>query len=142
MSKNKKYREQSIENKVQSTDSFESQLSASARRLRRQSEKNLSAPETLSVTRAPETLSVTRATEAMPIPRKRTRYWGWIATPAAAAVGLLIGLFSSHFTQTASFFHHPAERQNNFAVPVVAATDHSGHSIADDGADYSLLISL
>ena len=126
MNKNTEYR-------VQSTDSFESQLSASARRLRRQSEKNLSTPETL---------STARASEAMPILPKRTRYWGWIATPAAAAVGLLIGLFSSHFTQTASFFHHPAERQDNFTVPVVVATDNSGHSIADDGTDYSLLISL
>ena len=116
MSKNTEYR-------VQSTDSFESQLSASARRLRGQSEKSLSTPETLSVTRAPE---------AMPLPPKRTRYWGWIATPAAAAVGLLIGLF----------IHRPTERQDNCTVPVVAATDHSGHSIADDGADYSLLISL
>ena len=68
----------------------------------------------------------------MPIPRKRTRYWGWIATPAAAAVGLLIGLF----------IQRPAERQENFTVPVVAVTDHSGHSIVEDGADYSLLISL
>ena len=116
MNKNTVYR-------VQNTDSFESQLSASARRLREQSEKSLSTPETLSVTRAPE---------AMPLPRKRTRYWGWIATPAAAAVGLLIGLF----------IHRPTERQDNFTVPAVAATDHSGHSIADDGTDYSLLISL
>ena len=116
MSKNTEYR-------VQSTDSFESQLSASARRLRGQSEKSLSTPETL---------STTRATEAMPLPPKRTRYWGWIATPGAAAVGLLIGLF----------IHRPTERQDTFTVPVVAATDHSGHSIADDGTDYSLLISL
>ena len=126
MNKNTEYR-------VQSTDSFESQLSASARRLRGQSEKSLSTPETL---------STTRALEATPLPPKRTRYWGWIATPAAAAVGLLIGLFFSHFTQTASFSHRPAERQNNFTVPVVAVTDNSGHSIADDGTDYSLLISL
>ena len=105
------------------SNTFDDQLTASARRLRGQSEKNLSTPKTL---------SVTRATEAMPIPRKRTRYWGWIATPAAAAVGLLMGLF----------IHRPAERQDNFTVPVVAATDHSGHSIADDSTDYSLLISL
>lgn len=105
------------------SNTFEDQLTVSARRLRRQSEKSLSALETL---------STTRALEATPIPPKRTRYWGWIATPAAAAVGLLIGLF----------IHRPTERQDNFTVPVVAATDHSGHSIADDGADYSLLISL
>ncbi len=115
MNKNTEYR-------VQSTDSFESQLSASARRLRGQSEKSLSTPKTLSVTRAPE---------AMPIPRKRTRYWGWIATPAAAVAGLLIGLF----------IHRPTEPQDNIIVPVVA-TDNSGHSIVDDGTDYSLLISL
>ena len=114
------------------SNTFEDQLTASARRLRGQSEKSLSTPETLSTTRATETLSVTRAPEAMPIPRKRTHYWGWIATPAAAAVGLLIGLF----------IPRPAERQDNLTVPVVAATDHSGHSIADDGTDYSLLISL
>lgn len=96
------------------SNTFESQLSASARRLRKQSEKNISTPAT------------------MVVPQKHTRYWGWIATPAAAAVGLLIGLF----------IHRPADPQDNFTVPVVAATDHSGHSIADDGADYSLLISL
>ena len=93
---------------------FESQLSASARRLRKQSEKNISTPAT------------------MVVPQKHTRYWGWIATPAAAAVGLLIGLF----------IHRPAERQDKFSVPVVVASDNSGHSIIDDGTDYSLLISL
>lgn len=92
---------------------FESQLSASARRMRKLSESNLSVPETIA------------------IPQKRTRYWGWIATPAAAAVGLLIGLF----------IHRPAE-QDNFTVPVVISADNSGHSIVDDGTDYSLLVSL
>ena len=96
------------------SNTFESQLSASARRIRKQSESNLSVPETIV------------------IPHKHTRYWGWIATPAAAAVGLLIGLF----------IHRPAEPSNNYTVPVVVAADNSGHSIVDDGADYSLLISL
>ncbi len=96
------------------SNTFESQLSASAGRMREQSESNLSIPETIV------------------IPQKHTRYWGWIATPAAAAVGLLIGLF----------IHRPAEPKDNFTVPVVVATDHSGHSIIDDGTDYSLLISL
>ena len=105
------------------SNTFEDQLTASARRLRRQSEKSLSTPETLSTTRAPE---------AMPLPHKRTRYWGWIATPTAAAIGLLVGLF----------IHRPAERQDKFSVPVVAASDNSGHSIVEDGTDYSLLVSL
>ena len=105
------------------SNTFEDQLTASARRLRRQSEKNISTPAT------------------MVVPQKHTRYWGWIATPAAAAVGLLIGLFVSHFTQTASFSHRPNGHPDSFTVPMVSA-DLSGHSIADDGADYSLLISL
>jgi len=96
------------------SNTFESQLSASARRMRKQSESNLSISETIV------------------IPQKHTRYWGWIATPAAAAVGLLIGLF----------IHHPAEPSNNYTVPVVVAADNSGHSIVDDGTDYSLLVSL
>ena len=50
----------------------------------------------------------------------------------AAAIGLLIGLF----------IHRPAERQDNFTVPVVVADDNSGHSIVEDGTDYSLLVSL
>ena len=96
------------------SNTFESQLSASAGRMREQSEKNISTLATIV------------------IPQKHIRYWGWIATPAAAAVGLLIGLF----------IHRPAEPKDNFTVPVVVATDNSGHSIIDDGTDYSLLISL
>ena len=96
------------------SNTFESQLSASAGRMREQSESNLSIPETIV------------------IPQKHTRYWGWIATPAAAVAGLLIGLF----------IHRPAERQDNFTVPAVVAADNSGHSIVDDGTDYSLLVSL
>ena len=93
---------------------FESQLAASARRMRKQSESKLSISETID------------------IPQKHTRYWGWIATPTAAAIGLLVGLF----------IHRPAERQDKFSVPVVVASDNSGHSIVEDGTDYSLLVSL
>ena len=96
------------------SNTFEDQLTASARRLRKLSESNLSVPETIAIS------------------QKRTRYWGWIATPTAAAIGLLVGLF----------IHRPAERQDNFSVPVVVAADNSGHSIVEDGTDYSLLVSL
>ena len=99
---------------VAKNKTFESQLSASARHMRKQSESNLSVPETIVIL------------------QKRTRYWGWIATPTAAAIGLLIGLF----------IHRPAEPSNNYTVPVVVAADNSGHSIVDDGTDYSLLVSL
>ena len=95
------------------SNTFEDQLTASARRMRKLSESNLSIPETIV------------------IPQKHTRYWGWIATPAAAVAGLLIGLF----------IHRPTEPQDNITVPVVA-TDNSGHSIVEDGTDYSLLVSL
>lgn len=96
------------------SNTFESQLSASARRIRKQSESNLSVPETIVIL------------------QKHTRYWGWIATPTAAAIGLLVGLF----------IHRPAERQDKFSVSVVVASDNSGHSIVEDGTDYSLLVSL
>ena len=94
-------------------NTFESQLSASARRLRKQSENTLSTPETVV------------------LPQRHTRYWGWFATPAAAFVGLVIGLS----------LQRPAQHPDNFTVPAVIA-DNSGHSIADDGTDYSLLVSL
>ena len=68
----------------------------------------------------------------MVVPQQHTRYWGWIATPTAAAIGLLVGLF----------IHRPAERQDKFSVSVVVASDNSGHSIVEDGTDYSLLVSL
>ena len=93
------------------SNTFEDQLTASARRLREAQDANLH------VTASPQS--------------HRRQYWGWIATPAAAAVGLLIGLF----------IHRPAEPTNDFVVPVVAV-ETTGHSILDDGADYSLFVSL
>jgi len=93
------------------SNTFEDQLTASARRLREAQDAKL---------------HVT----ASPLSHRR-QYWGWIATPAAAAVGLVIGLF----------VHRPAEQTNDYVVPIVAA-ETSGHSILDDGADYSMFISL
>ncbi len=94
-------------------DTFKSQLSASARRIRKQSEDNLSTPKMIELT-------------------QRKHYWGWIATPVAATIGLLIGLF----------IHRPAEPSDNYNVPVVVVDNTSGHSIVEDGTDYSLLVSL
>ena len=34
------------------------------------------------------------------------------------------------------------QSESNLTVPVVVAADNSGHSIVDDGTDYSLLVSL
>lgn len=106
--------EQGTKSKEQRIFSFEEQLCASAQRLREQSEINLSTPE------------------PMAIPQKHSRYWGWVATPAAATIGLLIGLF----------IQRPAEHTDNQDISVTVAVDNSGYSIADDGADYSLLVSL
>ena len=97
--------------KSQKTISFEDQLTASARRLREAQDANLHVP-------------------ASPQSHRR-QYWGWIATPAAAAVGVLIGLF----------INQPSKAPNQFTVPVVAA-ETTGHSILDDGADYSLFVSM
>ena len=93
------------------SNTFEDQLTASARRLREAQDARLH------VSASPQS--------------HRRLYWGWIATPTAAAIGLLMGLF----------IHRPAEQANNFVVPVVAA-DTTGHSILDDGTDYSLFVAL
>ena len=54
-----------------------------------------------------------------------------LTTPVAAAVGLLIGLF----------INRQSEKKNDFIVPVVAV-ETTGQSILDDGADYSMFISM
>lgn len=51
---------------------FEDKLQASAQRLARQEDRNLHVPQN-------------------PMQQKRT-YWGWIATPAAAVVGIIFGM--------------------------------------------------
>lgn len=93
------------------SNTFEDQLTAYARRLREAQDAKL---------------QVT----ASPLSHRR-QYGGWIATPAAAAVGLVIGLF----------IHRPAVQKNDYVVPVVAV-ETTGHSILDDGADYSLFVAL
>ncbi|MBR1808122.1 MAG: hypothetical protein IJ776_01880 [Paludibacteraceae bacterium] len=93
-------------------NTFESQLFASANRLRKQSEMGLS------------------VTDNIPVSPKRTHYWGWVATPVAAIVGLAIGLF----------IQHPTQPDADFTIPVIASSDNSGHSIIDDDTDYSMLI--
>jgi len=58
--------------------SFEDKLQASAQRLARQENRNLHVPQNL-------------------MQQKRT-YWGWVATPAAAVVGLVFGMSLHLFT--------------------------------------------
>lgn len=58
--------------------SFEDKLQASAQRLAQQENKNLHVPQN-------------------PMRQKRT-YWGWVATPAAAVVGLILGMSLHLFT--------------------------------------------
>ena len=57
---------------------FEDKLQASAQRLARQENRNLHVPQN-------------------PMKQKRA-YWGWVATPAAAVVGILFGMSLHLFT--------------------------------------------
>ena len=57
---------------------FEDKLQASAQRLAQRENKNLHVPQN-------------------PMQQKRT-YWGWVATPAAAVVGLIFGMSLHLFT--------------------------------------------
>ncbi len=98
------------------SNSFEDQLTASAKRMREAHDAELH------VDSMPHAVS-----EHSP----RRLYWGWIATPAAAAIGLLIGIF----------IHKPAVQPDDFVVPIVAE-ETAGQSILDDGADYALFVSL
>ena len=61
---------------------FEDKLQASAQRLAQQENKNLHVPQN-------------------PMRQKRT-YWGWVATPAAAVVGLILGMSLHLFTGNTS----------------------------------------
>lgn len=59
---------------------FEDKLHASAQRLAKQENKSLHVPQN-------------------PMQQKRT-YWGWVATPAAAVVGLVFGMSLPLFMQS------------------------------------------
>ena len=61
---------------------FEDKLQASAQRLAQQENKNLHVPQN-------------------PMRQERT-YWGWVATPAAAVVGLILGMSLHLFTGNTS----------------------------------------
>ena len=98
-------------------NTFEDQLTASARRLREAQDAKLHVAASPQISN----LSIHR----------RSQNWGWITTPIAAAVGLLIGLF----------INHQSETKNDFTVPVIAV-ETTGNSILDDGADYSMFISM
>lgn len=113
MSDNK---EQKTKSKEQELLSFEDQLTASARRLRRAQDAEL---------------HVDSMPHAVLEHSPRRLYWGWIATPAAAVIGLLIGLF----------IHKPTEPAQDFDVPIVAA-ETAGQNIFDDGTDYALFVRM
>lgn len=113
MSDNK---EQKTNSKEQELFSFEDQLTASARRLRKAQDAEL---------------HVDLMSHVVAEPSPRRLYWGWIATPTAAVIGLLIGLF----------IHKPTEPARDFVVPVVAS-ETAGQSILDDGTDYALFVRM
>ena len=108
--------EQKTKSKEQELLSFEDQLTASARRLRKAQDAEL---------------HVDSMPHAVAEPSPRRLYWGWIATPAAAVIGLLIGLF----------IHKPTEPAQDFVVPVAAA-ETAGQNILDDGTDYALFVKM
>ena len=120
-------------NKEQGFLSFEDQLSASAKRMREAQDACLVVAEhsraVMEHSRASQVQSAGISQPSIEQPRRL--YWGWIATPAAAVIGLLIGLF----------VHKPTEPSQDFVVPVVAA-ETAGQSILDDGTDYALFVRM
>ena len=85
---------------------FEDKLQASAQRLASQEDRNLHVPQN-------------------PMQQKRA-YWGWVATPAAAVVGLVFGMSLHLFTGN---------------QPDTAPQSEECTSIQCDGINYAILAS-
>ena len=126
MNNSKKPKVETQKSQLESEKTFEQQLIVSAHRLREKQDADLQINEpdaSLQTYTLPQIVSPQHSAHRV--------YWGWIATPAAAAIGLLIGLF----------IHKPTTAPDQLTVPVVAV-ETSGQSILDDGANYALFVPM
>lgn len=139
---------------------FESQLSASARRLREAQDARLTtdyrgrgrlaggeyAPRHNYRSSADSNCHLpAEASGDSPTAKKRPA-WHWLTIPVAVACGLLIGLcIPIQYRPT-----NPITKQqpsattsaSNSSSTIPSATAHAGNSIMEDGADYTLFVSF
>lgn len=119
---------------------FESQLSASARRLREAQDARLTTAPRHNYRSLADSNGHLPAEERCdsPTAKKRTvRHW--LTIPVAAACGLLIGLcIPIQYRPT-----NPITKQQPSPIsPIHPTTAHAGSSIMEDGTDYTLFVSF
>ncbi|MGN0236334.1 MAG: hypothetical protein ACI4BD_08550 [Paludibacteraceae bacterium] len=123
-------------------NNFESQLSASARRLREAQDARLTTAPRHNYRSAADSNYHFPSEERCdsPTAKKRT-VWHWLTAPVAAACGLLIGLCIpiQHRPTTLITKQQSSSTSTSTILP---ATAHAGSSIMEDGADYTLFVSF
>ena len=132
---------------------FESQLSASARRLREAQDARLTtdyrgrgrlaggeyAPRHNYRSSADSNCHLP-AEESCDSPKAKKRpAWHWLTIPVAVACGLLIGLCIPIQYRPTNLI---TKQQSSSTSPILPATAHAGRSILEDGTDYTLFVSF
>ena len=119
---------------------FESQLSASARRLREAQDARLTTAPRHNYRSSADSNGHLPAEERFdsPTAKKRTvRHW--LTIPVAAACGLLIGLcIPIQYRPSNPITKH----QSASTSTISPSTAHVGNSIMEDGTDYTLFVSF
>lgn len=119
---------------------FESQLSASARRLREAQDARLTTAPRHNYRSSADSNCHLPAEERCdsPTAKKRTvRHW--LTIPAAVACGLLIGLCIPIQYRPTTLI---TKQQPSPISPIHPTTAHAGSSIMEDGTDYTLFVSF
>lgn len=132
---------------------FESQLSASARRLREAQDARLTTdyrgrgrlaggeyvPRHNYRSSADSNCHLP-AEEPCDSPKAKKRSaWHWLTIPVAVACGLLIGLCIPIQYRPTNLI---TKQQSSSTSPILPATAHAGSSIMEDGTDYTLFVSF
>ena len=132
---------------------FESQLSASARRLREAQDARLTtdyrgrgrlaggeyAPRHNYRSSADSNCHFpAEASGDSPTAKKRPT-WHWLTIPVAVACGLLIGLCIPIQYRPTNLI---TKQQSSSTSPILPSTAHAGSSIMEDGTDYTLFVSF
>ena len=119
---------------------FESQLSASARRLREAQDARLTTAPRHNYRSSADSNGHLPVEAPCDSPKAKKRpAWHWLTIPVAVACGLLIGLcIPIQYRPTNPITKH----QSASTSTISPATAHAGSSIMEDGTDYTLFVSF
>ena len=130
---------------------FESQLSASARRLREAQDARLTTAPRHNYRSSADSNCHLPVEAPCDSPKAKKRpAWHWLTIPVAVACGLLIGLCipiqnrpTTLITkQQPSATTSASTSTSTSSSTIPSATAHAGNSIMEDGADYTLFVSF